>query len=84
MKKLLSMIFIGLIMFSTITLAYVDNNENTDIEEILPCEYLQSTHGSDCTNVIGPNYVPSEQMQLDVVFVVDSTGSMHDEIRTVK
>jgi len=71
-------------MFSTITLAYVDNNENTDIEEILPCEYLQSTHGSDCTNVIGPNYVPSEQMQLDVVFVVDSTGSMHDEIRTVK
>lgn len=32
----------------------------------------------------GPNDIDCYPVQLDVVFVVDSTGSMHDEIRTVK
>jgi len=74
------MIFIGLVMFSTLTFASNERARDQD----LPCEFMQSTHGSDCTTVVGPNYVQPEQIQLDIVFVIDSTGSMHDEIRTVK
>ncbi len=79
MKKILSMIFVGLILLSTFTLAYDERQRDYD----LPCEFMQSTTEISCSEV-GPNYVPSEQIQLDIVFVIDSTGSMHDEIRTVK
>jgi Mg-chelatase subunit ChlD len=70
MKKILSMIFIGLIVFSILTIsagASFSEEENT----IMP-EYC------------GPNDIGCNRPQLDIVFVVDSTGSMYDEIRTVK
>ena len=84
MKKLLSMMFIGLFLFSTIALAVEWDYDETRKKEY--CQYLPSLTGQDCEDQYGPNYVPSEneQVQLDIVFVIDSTGSMHDEIRTVK
>lgn len=76
MKKLLSMIFIGLIMFSTLTVA----TDPQFIEEYIePVQDYFVGH-----NQCGPNDINCNQVELDVVFVVDSTGSMHDEIRTVK
>lgn len=32
----------------------------------------------------GPNDIDCHRPKMDVVFVIDSTGSMHDEIRTIK
>lgn len=69
-------------MLSTFTLAYSGDQED---ETTLPVEdpVDRCWYWQDCEEY-GPNYVPSETAQLDIVFVIDSTGSMHDEIRTVK
>jgi|APSaa5957512622_1039677.scaffolds.fasta_scaffold09619_3 Mg-chelatase subunit ChlD len=72
MNKILSMILIGLIMFSTVTAV-----ANADVID----DFVQS---DDEQNIVSPNYVPHNPVELDIVFVIDSTGSMHDEIRTVK
>jgi hypothetical protein len=72
MNKILGIILIGLIMFSTLTA--VANANLID-------DFVQS---NDEQNIVGPNYVPNDPVELDIVFVIDSTGSMHDEIRTVK
>lgn len=34
--------------------------------------------------ICGPNDIDCQRPKMDVVFVIDSTGSMHDEIRTIK
>ena len=84
MKKLLSMMFIGLIVFSTLALAVDVDTSETQMKE--NCWYLPSLTPQKCVDEYGPNYVPHEndEVQLDIVFVVDSTGSMHDELRTIK
>ena len=59
-------------MFSTVTAV-----ANADVID----DFVQS---NDEQNIVSPNYVPHSPVELDIVFVIDSTGSMHDEIRTVK
>jgi Mg-chelatase subunit ChlD len=79
MKKILSMIFIGLIIFSTITLA----NDPRLIEDITK-SVEPTAYGFVNPSMCGPNDIDCNEVKLDIVFVIDSTGSMHDELRTVK
>jgi Mg-chelatase subunit ChlD len=67
MKKVISMILVGIIMFSALTIAANANEFNT-----MPARYC------------GPNDIKCQGPEIDIVFVIDSTGSMYDEIRTVK
>jgi hypothetical protein len=76
MNKLISIILIGLVMFSTLTAV-----ANADVID----DFIDNTISEqESTTVVNPNYVPNNQVELDIVFVIDSTGSMHDEIRTVR
>ena len=69
MNKLLSILFIGLILSSTV-MADAIQTEDTKLSLMPYC---------------GPNDIDcNERVDLDIVFVIDSTGSMHDEIRTIK
>jgi len=78
MNKVLSILLIGLILSSTVM---ATNYEDNTIENLIQTENTQPSIMPYC----GPNDINcNERIQLDIVFVVDSTGSMHDEIRTIK
>jgi len=71
MNKTLALLFIGLFIFSSVSATAPFETEQLISKQVVP---------SYC----GPNDIQCNQPQIDVVFVVDSTGSMYDEIRTVK
>lgn len=83
MKKTLSILFIGLLLSSMIVAAdpILPGDEGYPTANIIQIVEM----GPDVMPYCGPNDINCHpQIQLDIVFVVDSTGSMHDEIRTIK
>ena len=81
MNKILSILFIGLILSSTVLATAPRLME----DQIYPIGQLIEVQPNVMPIYCGPNDIDcNEQVKLDIVFVVDSTGSMHDEIRTIK
>ena len=86
MNKALTLLLVAIVVLSTGITAekmvaatseqdLVDYFTNYPEEEQDDVRYYQ-----EC----GPNNIQCNTPQIDVVFVIDSTGSMHDEIRSVK
>ena len=83
MNKILSILFIGLILSSAViaTDPLLPGDEGYPLANLIQTEEVQPSIMPYC----GPNDIHcNERIKLDIVFVVDSTGSMHDEIRTIK
>ena len=78
MNKLFSILLIGLILSSTVM---ATKTFDYNLANYIQTEDVQPSIMPYC----GPNDINcDERVELDIVFVVDSTGSMHDEIRTIK
>jgi hypothetical protein len=83
MNKILSVLFVGLILSSTAMASgpiFLEDNGH-HVANLIRTAEVEPSIMPYC----GPNDINcNPQIQLDIVFVVDSTGSMHDEIRTIK
>ena len=83
MNKILSILLVGLILSSAViaTDPLLPGDEGYPIANLIQTEEIAPSIAPYC----GPNDIYChERIKLDIVFVVDSTGSMHDEIRTIK
>lgn len=84
MKKILSILFIALFLSATVS---ATKTFDETISNLIQTEEVEPTIMEVEPSIMpycGPNDINCNHVQLDVVFVIDSTGSMHDEIRTVK
>ena len=76
MKKILSILFIALFLSATAT---ATKTFDETISNLIQTEEVEP----DIMPYCGPNDITCTP-QIDIVFVIDSTGSMYDEIRSVK
>ncbi|MCD4759539.1 VWA domain-containing protein [archaeon] len=75
MNKALTILLVSMIILSTVITA--DKLVEAKEEQYVVDYFIDYP---EC----GPNDIQCNNPQIDVVFVIDSTGSMHDEIRSVK